>query len=169
MSLPSRERGLKSLSWNKKVMVERRSLHGSVDWNLSVVQIRAWMVSSLPSRERGLKYRSSEQADIAHGSLPSRERGLKCVWVSAYHKQVSVAPFTGAWIEICTHFIKRWGKNVAPFTGAWIEILLLLTSLKPLKSLPSRERGLKFSMKRVNKSVITSLPSRERGLKLLWW
>lgn len=31
------------------------------------------------------------------------------------------------------NFIQSKSESVAPFTGAWIEILLLLTSLKPLK------------------------------------
>ena len=34
-----------------------------------------------------------------------------------------VAPFTGAWIEICYNENKGDDENVAPFTGAWIEIL----------------------------------------------
>ena len=34
-----------------------------------------------------------------------------------------VAPFTGAWIEICKRFTLVVVFVVAPFTGAWIEIL----------------------------------------------
>ena len=55
-------------------------------------------------------------------SLPSRERGLKFlvgVQVSGEHR---VAPFTGAWIEICLESLSRYNPSVAPFTGAWIEI-----------------------------------------------
>ena len=33
-----------------------------------------------------------------------------------------VAPFTGAWIEICACVADVAMKIVAPFTGAWIEI-----------------------------------------------
>ena len=35
-----------------------------------------------------------------------------------------VAPFTGAWIEICLFIITTPTFIVAPFTGAWIEILI---------------------------------------------
>ena len=34
----------------------------------------------------------------------------------------SVAPFTGAWIEILVVDETRRDRTVAPFTGAWIEI-----------------------------------------------
>ena len=35
-------------------------------------------------------------------------------------------------------------EMVAPYAGAWIEILTVLTKQKRKKSLPTRERGLKF-------------------------
>ena len=35
---------------------------------------------------------------------------------------LSVAPFTGAWIEIGGMIFPKAGYHVAPFTGAWIEI-----------------------------------------------
>ena len=34
----------------------------------------------------------------------------------------SVAPYTGAWIEICMRGTGRRLVLVAPYTGAWIEI-----------------------------------------------
>ena len=34
----------------------------------------------------------------------------------------SVAPFTGAWIEIRIKILLMYSRKVAPFTGAWIEI-----------------------------------------------
>ena len=78
--------------------------------------------------------------------------------------------------------------SVAPFAGAWIEIRRLhLDSAWHQKSLPSRERGLKYRPRRVSICAPTvapfagawiemprscclspaypSLPSRERGLK----
>ena len=59
-----------------------------------------------------------------------------------------VAPLAGAWIEIG----KVWdfameGAKVAPLAGAWIEILCgLYHGQKSYRSLPSRERGLKFEL-----------------------
>ena len=35
---------------------------------------------------------------------------------------IFVAPFAGAWIEICYGFYIRHPEMVAPFAGAWIEI-----------------------------------------------
>ena len=57
----------------------------------------------------------------------------------------TVAPFTGAWIEIGISDYHREENNVAPFTGAWIEIGKALYFSQDIASLPSRERGLKFT------------------------
>ena len=56
-------------------------------------------------------------------SLPSRERGLKSVVASYFVRLYAVAPFAGAWIEI---------------------VDLHHPAMPPHKSLPSRERGLKW-------------------------
>ena len=76
-------------------------------------------------------------------SLPSRERGLKFAVLGRVRVGKSVAPFTGAWIEIyvCRHCHSP--AEVAPFTGAWIEMAPCLPSSPAIRSLPSRERGLK--------------------------
>ena len=77
-SLPSWERGLK-LRWHCiGNMGIRRSLRGSVDWNLSNNSFRALTATSLPLWERGLKLYN------------------KCEWF----RNGVVAPFVGAWIEI---------------------------------------------------------------------
>ena len=79
MSLPSRERGLKSCQF-------------SMSLNLR---------ESLPSRERGLKFIMPVlffETEIL--SLPSRERGLKSSFAAISTPSLDVAPFAGAWIEI---------------------------------------------------------------------
>ena len=76
-------------------------------------------------------------------SLPSRERGLKL------HGQAG----------------KRKRELVAPLAGAWIEINVSHVSPLALRSLPSRERGLKSEYDLDPTDWCTSLPSRERGLK----
>ena len=59
-----------------------------------------------------------------------------------------VAPFTGAWIEMATSEYLTPDTVVAPFTGAWIEIRRYSTyALSLFRSLPSRERGLKYLTK----------------------
>ena len=55
--------------------------------------------------------------------------------------------------------------SVAPFTGAWIEIVYRQQHHQQHQSLPSRERGLKFDEIVMVGIVFMSLPSRERGLK----
>ena len=82
-------------------------------------------------------------------------------------QHLQVAPFTGAWIEISQRYIGLCVCRVASFTGAWIEIGCSGTSSGSARSLPSRERGLKFKMRIRCGLSDWSLPSRERGLKSL--
>ena len=79
MSLPSRERGLKSSGQITIVtLCPVAPFAGAWIEIHDTRQPARSMFSSLPSRERGLK------------SKPERKRGL----------EKSVAPFAGAWIEI---------------------------------------------------------------------
>ena len=55
----------------------------------------------------------------------------------------SVAPFTGAWIETSSKLSASVSVLVAPFTGAWIETLRPSCLLLASESHPSRVRGLK--------------------------
>ena len=77
-----------------------------------------------------------------------------------------VAPYTGAWIEMARLDDVFQGIIVAPYTGAWIEIsgIFLRTSALS-RSLPTRERGLKFIQLSGQSLNSESLPTRERGLK----
>ena len=78
---------------------------------------------SLPSRERGLKFVIICWDYMPPLSLPSRERGLKFVRLGVDDEFVEVAPFAGAWIEICFQAVHlSCPLTVAPFAGAWIEI-----------------------------------------------
>jgi len=88
----------------------------------------------------------------------------------------------GLYIELKT------AKGVAPYTGAWIEISTFGAAWTGIKSLPTRERGLKLVSAMVSANILAvapytgawieietvrsdaegkrSLPTRERGLKL---
>ena len=55
--------------------------------------------------------------------------------------------------------------GVAPFAGAWIEICDYSTQGATGQSLPSRGRGLKYEPTNWNPVQEMSLPSRGRGLK----
>ena len=57
---------------------------------------------------------------------------------------IKVAPFAGAWIEISGGILALIIIFVAPFAGAWIEIIQYDTNCIMVRSLPSRERGLKY-------------------------
>ena len=144
MSLPSRERGLKFAPYN-------------------LAKLFYW---SLPSRERGLKFRGKQCHCYQILSLPSRERGLKFFrWLQIY-PAVGVAPFAGAWIEICSLTAKSRETRVAPFAGAWIEIecfrqWVLRREVAPFAG--AWIEILKEPMRIFPGS--SSLPSRERGLK----
>ena len=99
VSLPSRERGLKCLWWLSCVPRHSRSLRGSVDWNIIIVAV--FVV--LPCRS-------------LRGSVDWNASAIPTV---------------------------RY-PNVAPFAGAWIEIALPFCRFSCWVSLPSRERGLKY-------------------------
>ena len=81
---------------------------------------------------------------MVNGSLPSRERGLKFFCVHPFYFVCTVAPLAGAWIEMYYHVKNQIGYYVAPLAGAWIEIYATAVSGLRRRSLPSRERGLKY-------------------------
>ena len=134
---------------------------------IDCIGVAAYISRSLPSRERGLKLRQLLSIPTRMGSLPSRERGLKLfqsenpvdlfrvapfagAWIEIRLKVMMnqreiVAPFAGAWIEIISGYDCFSTDIVAPFAGAWIEIQNSFPCLTKWKSLPSRERGLKFN------------------------
>ena len=49
---------------------------------------------------------------------------IEMVLCIIYKKQEDVAPFVGAWIEIPNSHRRRKSLLVAPFVGAWIEIII---------------------------------------------
>ena len=70
-------------------------------------------------------------------------RGLKFPVLNAIYVIKSVAPYTGAWIEIDRFATIDTAKIVAPYTGAWIEMINPLYTLHRYPSHPTRVRGLK--------------------------
>ena len=55
-------------------------------------------------------------------SHPTRVRGLKSVVIVTSINTYTVAPYTGAWIEMLSSASYALYGLVAPYTGAWIEI-----------------------------------------------
>ena len=168
LSLPSRERGLKSLSSCPQFeIISVAPLAGAwieidpfddlvMDSNVAPlagawIEIQILLFQdccswSLPSRERGLKFISSGFCCRSLWSLPSRERGLKFLVDAILIIKIKVAPLAGAWIEISTFTFLVLQNPVAPLAGAWIEIYLTKEiRWRTQPSLPSRERGLKSS------------------------
>ena len=82
---------------------------------------------SLPTRERGLKFQIHFHGTNTPLSLPTRERGLKSIERRIFLLMLSVAPYTGAWIEIVFTGVISLFSAVAPYTGAWIEIQTIMT------------------------------------------
>ena len=80
---------------------------------------------------------------------------------------LKVAPYTGAWIEIDLQEKYKTDTEVAPYTGAWIEIYFSLSGCAYIRSLPTRERGLKSRCRLEAEQIELSLPTRERGLKFV--
>ncbi len=58
--------------------------------------------------------------------------------------RLTVAPYTGAWIEISFLGLSGLFGGVAPYTGAWIEILRERENFMAAMSHPTRVRGLKY-------------------------
>ena len=78
-------------------------------------------------------------------SPPSRRRGLKSLRTMLFRLFYVVASFSEAWIEIpVVRFLSAGCFTVASFSEAWIEIIALAIAGEPLKSPPSRRRGLKY-------------------------
>ena len=62
-----------------------------------------------------------------------------------YLEQRHVAPHAGAWIEMPMLRAHEWDDTVAPHAGAWIEIVIgIIETTFKHRSLPTRERGLKY-------------------------
>ena len=84
---------------------------------------------------------------MGNRSLPSRERGLKLRIKHTKTGMFKVAPFAGARIEMLNMRRDCLNRLVAPFAGARIEIFLRDWIGDAYESLPSRERGLKSTLR----------------------
>ena len=78
---------------------------------------------------------------------------LAGAWVEIWQKSPRVqwrlvAPLAGAWVEIDSNVINNSSIFVAPLAGAWVEINRSWKRYWMARSLPSRERGLKFRVER---------------------
>ena len=89
-------------------------------------------------------------------------------------QQAQVAPFTGAWIEISMSLYTSWTDSaaqqaqVAPFTGAWIEICGCKRKEGDSLVAPFTGAWIEISGPQTWKtSSRMSHPSRVRGLKFL--
>ena len=145
-------------------------------------------IKSLPTRERGLKSQGDcacppclpvaphagawiEISLIRISSRPVMVAPHAGAWIEmtmlfAYSRIVLVAPHAGAWIETSQRIFDSRSEVVAPHAGAWIEIpMLRVREACCLRSLPTRERGLKYVVQVGTSNALESLPTRERGLK----
>ena len=144
LSLPSRERGLKSDNFASPDANVGSLPSRERGLKFIVYGMKKDLTQSLPSRERGLKFCTVSKHQRQQRSLPSRERGLKCAGCASLTLIALVAPLAGAWIEMRNENCDVYIFLVAPLAGAWIEIRPLRTEQLSIRSLPSRERGLKY-------------------------
>ena len=144
LSLPSRERGLKSYC-----------PHTDLKLKTVAPLAGAWI-------EIQAQLNQAQKQAVA----PLAGAWIEITVRSVQRQLYRVAPLAGAWIEISSVLLERSSRPVAPLAGAWIEIAYPSAS-QPCHhlSLPSRERGLKFLHQRRKIDCRGSLPSRERGLK----
>ena len=68
---------------------------------------------------------------------------------------IGVTPYAGVWIEIQIFVTFTTVVPVTPYAGVWIEIIAVSSVSSASLSLPTRECGLKFSLK-----LIYPCPSR---------
>ena len=92
---------------------------------------------------------------------------MKCRLCLKCQFRLRVTPLAGVWIEITITYKKHGIEIVTPLAGVWIEIPCTeILCAAGLRSLPSRECGLKSCGADGSGQQLTSLPSRECGLKL---
>ena len=123
------------------------------------------MVLSLPSWERGLKLHLFtfilsnlyvaplvgawiEIVLLCNNTYRYTVAPLVGAWIEilTYSFPCTVAPLVGAWIEIFLGEYNYHFPQVAPLVGAWIEIREIKQERVHYPSLPSWERGLKYSL-----------------------
>ncbi len=145
-SLPSRERGLKFVMILDQETNTRSLPSQERGLKFQRFGLVAGTVESLPSRERGLKSLRSCRYTLRTASLPSRERGLKYyTYPNAKSNEESLSlPSRERGLKSRPPLSLQLQQTVAPFTGAWIEMPAKIFSSLPSLSLPSRERGLKY-------------------------
>ena len=119
------------------------SLRGSVDWNIIKNRAAVYLYKSLPTRECGLKSIWIRMPFNSVLSLPTRECGLKFAWHMYRIICIIVTPYAGVWIEIPYKVYVSPPSIVTPYAGVWIEILKSWSIRLQLRSLPTRECGLK--------------------------
>ena len=124
------------------------------------------MEESLPSRERGLKYCNSGGVKSLSDVAPFAGAWIEiCSFEPQTFRSSYVAPFAGAWIEISVFCIKELTPYVAPFAGAWIEISAKNKQKNRIKVAPFAGAWIEIFYFILYISHSVSLPSRERGLK----
>ena len=141
-SPPSRRRGLKLLSnfMIKMEILSPPSRRRGLKWQEGSATEK--QTRSPPSRRRGLKFKKADaeaakKGRLLHGGVDWNSRSTKL------KRNLCVASFTEAWIEINLGKNENEGEQVASFTEAWIEISYKLYTCTSHSSPPSRRRGLK--------------------------
>ena len=98
-----------------------------------------------------MKYNGLEEGIINGTVAPHAGAWIEMEVSGSLDDAGGVAPHAGAWIEMEVSGSLDDAGGVAPHAGAWIEIELVFCSENSyLRSLPTRERGLKCTCRRNN-------------------
>ena len=98
---------------------KRRSLRGNVDRNSSY----------------GIRWIAEDEV------VPYVGTWIEIQCLKSVEEIVKVVPYVGTWIEIDIPFLIFFWNDVVPYVGTWIEITQAISSLLPIRSFPTWERG----------------------------
>ena len=187
-SLPTRECGLKSLSYVPTCTSWQVTPYAGVWIEISWSRNALSNSRSLPTRECGLKYKLPwrDKRNISHSLRGSVDWNCLVIvfrdWEASHSLRGSVdwnknkvpqdpeffvTPYAGVWIEITCSGIPNLVVVVTPYAGVWIEISLYALQYIPVQVTPYAGVWIEISvMQEYNINKSASLPTRECGLKL---
>ena len=110
----------------------------------------------------GLNDLISQMKEVAPLAGAWVEISLEGVFVAV---GIVVAPLAGAWVEIVPATVPDISKFVAPLAGAWVEIFKIIYLLPEVPVAPLAGAWVEIIEPMGTKVAKKSLPSRERGLK----
>ena len=140
---------IEMVTTNSVAVTYCHSLRGSVDWNKwEKCFFKLFLVT--PYAGVWIEIQPKQVAKFLERSLPTRECGLKLFSVQSEVHNHDVTPYAGVWIEIMKKVLQNTWQMVTPYAGVWIEIHRSKSKRNRVRSLPTRECGLKYLLKEIH-------------------